>query len=78
MELSNNNMIISSFAETNQSTIPRELPIKGSETEIGLAIQSETHRFFRIKGKRLVLIRPLDRDVSVKCLPSQHKKMIAG
>lgn len=47
-----------------QATNPRELPIIGSvsDNEIELKIESETHKYFQLSGKRLELIRPLNRD----------------
>lgn len=49
----------------DQETKPRELPITGNLSEIELTVLSETHRYFTLKDKRLVLNRPLDRDVSL-------------
>ena len=50
--------------ETDQLTNPEELPISGTEDEISLFIISESHKYFDLKKKRLILTRPLDRDVS--------------
>ncbi|RWS28187.1 hypothetical protein B4U80_02192 [Leptotrombidium deliense] len=52
-------------SQINQTTEPNELPINGLENQISLAIQSETHRYFDLQGKRLVLNKPLDRDVRI-------------
>lgn len=56
------------MTEMNQTTLPVELPIKGSVSsdEIELRIESETHKYFYIQGKQLRLHRPLDRDGSVR------------
>lgn len=50
--------------EINQPTSPEELPIHGELGEqMQLSIQSETQPgLFRLEGKRLRLLRPLDRD----------------
>lgn len=47
-----------------QATNPRELPIIGSvlDNEIELKIESETHKYFQLNGKKLELTRPLNRD----------------
>lgn len=52
----------------SQSTNPIELPISGSaaDDEIELKIESETQKYFKIQGKQLKLIRPLDRDAVLK------------
>ncbi len=52
------------FPERNQSTIPAELPIVGDPyTEISLnLIFPKGNPLFTLKGKRLELIAPLDRD----------------
>lgn len=52
----------------SQSTNPLELPISGSVSngEIELKIESETHKYFQIHDKRLLLTRPLDRDAILK------------
>lgn len=48
--------------QTNQTTSPLELPIQGEPGKIKLSIQSATHDFFNIDGKRLILKHPIDRD----------------
>lgn len=54
--------------QTDQGTHPRDLPIVGDVQDIDLSIQSSTYDVFDLLGKRLVLKRPLDRDVSYKQL----------
>ncbi|KAK8770388.1 hypothetical protein V5799_013148 [Amblyomma americanum] len=50
------------FAETDQETQPRELPVVGDVHDIELSIQSSSYDVFQLLGKRLILKRPLDRD----------------
>ncbi len=53
------------FAETNQSSRPKLLPILGDESagEIGLSIASSGRpNVFSLAGKELRLTAPLDRD----------------
>lgn len=63
-------MIINTFSsyltDYNQKTIPEELPINGSLSEISLQLVSETHKYFDLIDKKLVLNKPIDRDVSEK------------
>ncbi|XP_074596173.1 cadherin 99C isoform X2 [Brevipalpus obovatus] len=55
--------IAESFGDRfDQKTIPEELPIRGDESEISLQLISETHKYFDLKGKRLILNKPIDRD----------------
>ena len=52
-------------AETNQSTTPAELPIFGdlsTEISLSLSFQKQQPHIFTLKGKRLQLNTPLDRD----------------
>lgn len=51
-----------------QATNPVELPIIGSisDGEIELKIESETHKYFQLDGKKLQLIKPLNRDPILK------------
>lgn len=53
------------FSEINQTTVPSELPIRGTPPQVELSIQTMTADFFAIDGKRLRLKRPIDRDVSI-------------
>lgn len=48
-------------AEMDQGTVPEELPIGGAAVE--LSIQTATADYFALRGKRLALSRPIDRDV---------------
>ena len=61
--------------EMNQSTVPVELPIKGSvaNDEIELKIETETYKYFQLQGKQLKLLRPLDRDASLREVSHAHQ-----
>ncbi|XP_037084262.1 cadherin-99C-like, partial [Pollicipes pollicipes] len=50
--------------ETDQLTSPRELPIDGSVEEITLSLLPDATNYFRLEGKSLYLLSPLDRDAS--------------
>lgn len=49
--------------QTDQGTHPRDLPIIGDIQDIDLTIQSSSYDVFELLGKRLVLKKPLDRDL---------------
>ncbi|XP_076358891.1 cadherin-99C-like [Tachypleus tridentatus] len=50
--------------QINQTTSPSELPILGDISQMDLSIQSATYDYFTLSGKKLLLHKPLDRDVS--------------
>ena len=43
-------------------TSPRELPIEGTIEQIALSLLPDATNMFRLEGKSLALLSPLDRD----------------
>ncbi|KAG1664292.1 Cadherin-99C [Nymphon striatum] len=67
--------------QISQKTNPEELQITGTENEIELRIESGSHDYFTIHGKKLVLTKPLDRDdtglSSIRLIVSCHSNGIS-